>query len=286
MGVRFSLFLIISIAGNISEQLPNEIDGWIKEPEIQFYTPENLFDYIDGEAERYLPYEFRLLTVINYKNKGNNDENIEVQIYEMSSTLNAFGIFSAYRDPKKDPFPCGNAGIVGGNQAMFYQAKYFVKLLGNNTSVTSAHLLSIGKKISEILPQEKLEARELKCLDVESKIPNTEKYLAKDVLSQSFFPKGFVVQFKIGERIATAFIVLYEDVGKANKGWDRYIKYLEDLSAEFKLNENNIEVTSPGSEICIATLLKTRIIGIWMPGGDTEKMKPAFSKLVFCLQEN
>ncbi len=280
-----SLIFLVSAIGNIGERLPLEVGNWIKETKILCFTPETLFDYIDGEADQYMPYEFKLLTVVNYQSKENAEEKIEVQLYEMSSTLNAFGIFSVHRDPNKKIFPCGNDGVIGGNQAMFYQSKYFVKLLANNPSITSEQVLLVGKKVSEVLPKENLKVQELECLGLDAKIQNTERYLAKDVLSQTFFPKGFVVQLKVGGKVGSGFIVVFDSIDKANKGWNEYITYLKDLGANYTLSGDCLKVMSPISEVCVASLLDSKVVGVWVPGGDLEEMKTLADKIVGCLKE-
>lgn len=280
-----SLIFLVSVIGNIGERLPMEVGNWVKETKIQCFTPETLYDYIDGEADQYMPYEFKLLTVVNYENKENAEERIEVQLYEMSSTLNAFGIFSVHRDPNKKIFLCGNDGVIGGNQAMFYQARYFVKLLASNSSITSEQVLLVGKKVSEVLPKEKLEVQELECLELDAKVQNTERYLAKDVLSQTFFPKGFVVQLKVGGKVGSGFIVVYGGTDKAKEGWNEYIAYLKDLGADYTLVGGSLMVMSPVSEMCVASLLDREIVGVWVPGGDLEEMRALADKIVGCIKE-
>lgn len=282
--VFLSVLAIIEI--DLIEKFPSSIGKWTKETEILKFTPDNLFDYIDGEAERYLPYNFQLLVVFNYKHQKNADEKVEIQVYQMGSTLDAFGIYSVIRDPKKEKFPYGDDGFIGGNQAMFYQSKYFVKLLGNSSSISGESLKKFGEVISNLLPKDKIELKEYECLlAIPEKVDRTEKYLAKDVLSQTFFPKGLTLQVKVGEQVGTAFIIMYQDPVKANDGWDKYVSYLEEIGANYDLRDKEVRIASPASEIAVAKLIRNRIVGIWMPGGDLEKIEKIYSKIASCLEK-
>ena len=37
----------------------NAIPGWTRGPDVRFFNPENLFEFIDGAAENYLIYGFQ-----------------------------------------------------------------------------------------------------------------------------------------------------------------------------------------------------------------------------------
>ena len=39
-------------------------EGWVMDGAIARYTPENLYKYINGEAELYLPYGFEVLASV------------------------------------------------------------------------------------------------------------------------------------------------------------------------------------------------------------------------------
>ncbi|MCX8063567.1 MAG: hypothetical protein N3G21_00145 [Candidatus Hydrogenedentes bacterium] len=281
--IVLSIFLLTEI--NITDKFPSSIEEWVKEPEILKFTPDNLFDYIDGEAERYLPYNFQLLTVVNYRHQSDSNNKVEIQLYQMGSVLDAFGIYSVLRDSKKEKFPCGNDGFVGSNQAMFYQSKYFIKLLGNHSAISSEILLKFGKEISNCLPKESLKAREIECLSIPERVDKSEKYLPKDILSQTFFPRGFTAQVKSKEGgIGTAFVVMYDDTEKAKDGWEEYLGYLSDIGAVYEVKENRIRVISPPSEITLAELWENYIVGIWVPGGNISNLEEIYLKIVSCLK--
>ena len=77
-----NLLLCMDVSGkNIRALLPDSIDGWKKKTEDKFYTPENLYDYINGGAELYISYGF--IEVISRTYYKENQPELKVEIFEM-----------------------------------------------------------------------------------------------------------------------------------------------------------------------------------------------------------
>ncbi|MCK4890483.1 MAG: hypothetical protein KAS97_11180, partial [Candidatus Aminicenantes bacterium] len=76
----------------ISGSLPKDISGWKKSSTEGYYTPENLFEYINGNAELFISYGFRDLITFTYKKDESTE--ITVDIFDMGNPANAYGVFS------------------------------------------------------------------------------------------------------------------------------------------------------------------------------------------------
>jgi hypothetical protein len=74
------------------------LDGKVKQ-----YTAEDLYVYINGEAELYMPYGFEILGSAFYGKGGDTRSGIVADVYRMGSLLDAFGIYSNYRDTGAEP---------------------------------------------------------------------------------------------------------------------------------------------------------------------------------------
>ena len=61
-----------------------------------FYSPDSLYQQIDGGADIYLLYDFKSLLHQDFKSGA---AELTVDIYEMGKTENAFGIYAAERSP-------------------------------------------------------------------------------------------------------------------------------------------------------------------------------------------
>ena len=103
------LFLLIvhTASGKIPSGLFPEINGWKLSVDSNVYTPNNLWDLIDGAADVYLSYDFQDLHIGEYSNQG---QIIRVEMYRQSSSVNAFGIYAAERMPDYDFIKLGVQG--------------------------------------------------------------------------------------------------------------------------------------------------------------------------------
>ncbi len=166
--------------------------GWAMDGKVATYNPENLYKYIDGEAELYMPYGFRKAATVMYVKPGSPDIGIVANIFEMGSLLDAFGIYSNYRSPTLEQTKIGAEGFLDESQLMFYQDRYFVQIEASGTVTQGGSLFrSCAEAISRNLPGGKEKPRELEFLKVPGAVPLTEKYYAAGLLGYSFFGKGF-----------------------------------------------------------------------------------------------
>ena len=64
----------------------------------QTYNQKTLFGHIDGQAELFLKYGFQKSVFAIYQNKKSREDQIEVDIYDLGNVVQAFGIFSRFRN--------------------------------------------------------------------------------------------------------------------------------------------------------------------------------------------
>ena len=69
------------------------------------YTPDNLWDYINGAADSYNALGFKELYIADYK-RGNK-HSIKLEIYHHANDNLAFGIYAMERAPSYDFFKLG-----------------------------------------------------------------------------------------------------------------------------------------------------------------------------------
>jgi hypothetical protein len=83
MQKKIALFLFgLASVSPLSAAMPSvfpPINGWVKTGEIQTFSPDNLYEYINGAADLYLKYEFQELQVAEYQ--GSEKASITVEVY-------------------------------------------------------------------------------------------------------------------------------------------------------------------------------------------------------------
>ena len=220
--------------------------GWALEGPIKKYAGEDLFEYINGEAELYLQFGFKILTAGLYLKDGNEKLGIATDVYEMGSDLEAFGIYANYRQPTAEPVKAGTEGFVSPSQLMFYQGRYFVQLNASGAaSQDQAVFLSLAGLISRNLPASPHSPPELTLLEIPALIPNTEKYIPQSVLGYPFFKKGLTAQALLDGRPVRIFVLLEGSMEGARQTVQAYERALKAKGVALKK-----EAESSGEILC------------------------------------
>jgi hypothetical protein len=134
---------------NSEISLPSEAAGWKGSEKEMKYGSKTVFAYMDGAAELYLAYGFQNLTVRRYEKS--NQPPMTVELYEMASSEDAYGVFSFER--QDEPVGIGQGSEFGGGLLRFWKGKYFVSIYteGEGAEVESA-ILNMGRAAANSIP--------------------------------------------------------------------------------------------------------------------------------------
>ncbi|MEJ2050823.1 MAG: hypothetical protein P8Y60_13490, partial [Calditrichota bacterium] len=142
-------------ASDLQPFLPGKLfdNTWTLDGEVEEYRPENLFQYIDGEAEMYNDYGFVDMITAYYINDQRTDLAFSLDIYDMGSPLNAFGIYSAYRRPDLRFAPFGKEATVSSTNIRLYKGRYFVQVnVGAIDTVAAQAIRNCARDVAGKLP--------------------------------------------------------------------------------------------------------------------------------------
>jgi hypothetical protein len=209
--------------------------GWVLQGPVKTYTAEDLFEYINGEAELYLLYGFKDLASGFYQQDRDEEQGISADVYRMASPLEAFGMYANFRRPEAETVKVGAEGFISPSQLMFYQGHYFVQL---NTSGTPSRdrttFLGLADLISRNLPALSKSPPELDLLKIPALIPKTEKYIPQSVLGHPFFKKGLTAQALLDGRPVRIFVLLEGSIEGARHTAQAYEKALKEKGVALK----------------------------------------------------
>lgn len=133
---------------DLGRSIPKRILDWQAAGKDMVYNRKTLFDYMDGGAEVYLAFSFKEAFVRKYQ--GPNKDEIALDIYDMGTPEEAFGIFSCDRqDPEAG---IGQESEYGPGLLRFRQGRYFVSITaaGDEKSAEKA-LLELGRTVAPLL---------------------------------------------------------------------------------------------------------------------------------------
>jgi hypothetical protein len=192
-----------------------KIKGWKLIIEETLYNASTLWEYINGAAEIYLAYDFQNLYLAKYTNK--NGQEIRIEIYEHSSPVNAFGIYTAERMSDYNFVNIGVQGYAEPGLLNFYTGKYYIKLISSGAQIgDKVALMSIATEIDKAFGFTKNWPKITYCFPAEGKIPNTENFIAKNFLGYSFFHSAFTAEYDSDEKFQIFIIELINETEVMN----------------------------------------------------------------------
>jgi hypothetical protein len=109
-----------------------EAPGWTRAPEIRTFSAEHLYDYIDGDAERYLKAGVKSAATADYKFKDQTQ--VVVDIYTMSSPDGAKTIFESEPAMDSQSPSLGDAARLFSQSLIFRKGPYLVRMVAYQES--------------------------------------------------------------------------------------------------------------------------------------------------------
>lgn len=161
-----------------------------------YYKPDSLYQYIDGAADVYLLYDFRLLLHQNFRS---GSAEVTADIYDMGKPEDAFGIYAAERSARYKFLPIGIEGYSGKGVLNFVQDRYYVKLTAISGSGDGL-LDPLCRTISQRIGGKKTPPALLLKLPVANRVPHSEQYVRKDPLGHAFLAPAYLTTYKWGTK--------------------------------------------------------------------------------------
>lgn len=212
-------------AAEVNRLLP-VISGWHHSEEPRSFRPETLFEYIDGGAEAYLSYDFKELVVGQYAADASK-ASVAVEIYDMGTALNAFGIYGAERFPESRFLDVGSQGYAEEGVLNFVHGRFYVKLLCFDCEGDgSATLLWFARDVIAKSPDEPEGFPPiLQALPRHGLIANSEKFILRNVLGFAFLHDGYLASYKLQGAEFDGFIAAAASPEEAEVSLGRYLEF-------------------------------------------------------------
>jgi len=221
--------------------LPEEISGWKKSRADQIFGRDNIFDYMDGAGEIYLAYDFRLVFMSEYA-RG-NAPSLVVEIYQMTSSEDAFGVFT--QDLDGDEVHIGQDALYAAGLLRFWKDKIFVRILADKeTPEIKLVIIKLGEMIAASVPGEGNRPDLISVLPSEGQRPRTLRYFhtlislnshyflaSENILNLSPETRVVLAQYEQEKSRARLLVIEYPSVDIAEDAQGKFVRiYLKDKS--------------------------------------------------------
>ncbi len=252
---------------------------WKLDSTVNQYTPENLYDYIDGEAEFFLPYGFDHCWSARYAKKD-SDLALVIDVYRLGSALDGFGVYTSFRRPEAIPMAAGTEGSVAESLCLFYQGRFFVQIAVSGASEMTADVFTAcAKSVAAQLPAGGA-PEEVALLRAEGVVKGSDRYVPKSLLGYTFFIKGLMADAEWDGIKGRVFVVLSDSDEKAAAILDQYAEYLgkEGNGSVVSRDKDTLSVIDTMYKGVLVKRVGNRVIGVINP--DTpDKSAPMMAKL-------
>ena len=221
------------------ENLPEE---WSLIHGPQTYNKKTLFEHIDGQAELFLKYGFQKSVFAIYQSKKSRENQIEVDIYDMGNVVQAFGVFSRFRNEDR-PGGFGLDSYLDDHSAFFYKGKYFV--MAYATESNPDLLRQFSKLISLKISDPSLPPKEISYFPKNGLKLGSIQYFSEGLLGHKFLKRGFQgtylekveVKDKAEDKELKLFLAIFKDSQEAISALKIY---KEDLSKKGKVSSESL----------------------------------------------
>jgi len=203
---------LLGLAPDISN-LKKLLDGitpgtWVKTNEA-FYNRETLYDYINGGAELYLSYGFQFLINQIYQREGQPD--IIVDLFDMGTSHNAFGVFSHSREEIADEVGQGSQYTAG--LLLFWKDRYYISILASpETPESRKAVYDLARQIDSRIDKNGELPKILNHLPAKQLVQVSVRYFKHHIWQNSYY---FITEaniFHISEE-TNAVLAKYQDLG-------------------------------------------------------------------------
>ena len=207
--------------------------------DVEYYTEENLWDYMNGGAPGYLAYGFEEMVTMQVTNLNNHIQ-VGIDIYDMGNHLNAFGIYSVERVSGGRDLDFGVDSYQYDTTLYFWQDKYYVKLMSYDMKPETAQSLSgLATLITQKMPKKGEPPYLFSIFPAEGRLNKSERYIKCDVLGQAYFTDGYSVEYDNDNNQYKIFLIHNKDPLETKQHFHKYLVFIKTVG---QITDENIKI--------------------------------------------
>jgi hypothetical protein len=241
--ILFSFSLLQANDQDMASIFPT-MEGWTPKGDIAFYSPDNLYEYIDGAADVFLSYDFVKLASLTLVNK--DKQSFPVDVYRHNNDRNGFGIYCQEK-PRKGPFiAIGAQGYYETGVLNFLRGSYYVKISGFDLGEKDQDVLTAyAKKLAEKLEGPTTFPAVVLCFPKEEMVQDSQGFIAKNFLGHAFLHSAYVADYEMDGRNMQVFIMEGKDETETRAILDSYLDFVKKKGMEVEEKEGLYRFQDP-----------------------------------------
>lgn len=205
-------------------------EGFTKKSQVERYTEANLYEKIDGRSELFQSYDVTGMTFVTFAKADDPSKFIDVFLYDMTTPLGAFGVYSVERSTGSKPIATGDGGYRAGADYFFRKGQYYASILTSGPNEEAQNAASaLADTLANRLKGKSAELWGLAMLPAKNRIDLSVQYLMVDALGLDFLTNTFTAKYRDGETEFTAFVARCKSPGNAADVLAKYKAHLEEV---------------------------------------------------------
>jgi len=174
------------------------VPGWTQAGEARSYEAQNLFEYMDGNAEGYLVYGFLKMQGVTCK-KG--EVTFVIDLSDFGDADSAYGMFTANVDGRQPTQKIGMNGQIVPRRAFFVKGQYYLEIGANPEGDYTQALQAWTSAFEKIIPGSTSLPAPLAWFPAEQR--QGLRLVPESVLGIRILRRGYAAQYDYGK----AFVV-------------------------------------------------------------------------------
>jgi len=199
LGMALAAAGVLAAADQAPVLACNLVPGWSQAGQERTYVSQNLFEYMDGNAEGYLVYGFLEMRGITCK-KG--DVTLVIDLSDFGGPDSAYGMFTSDVDGRLPSQKIGMNGQIVPRRAFFAKGRYFLEIGANPEGDYTAVLKDWTAALEKIIPGSTTLPPAMAWFPTDQR--QSLRLVPESVLGIRALKRGYAAQYDYGK----AFVVL------------------------------------------------------------------------------
>ncbi len=190
------------------DKLFPDIEGWEMQDDVVVYTPETLWDIINGAADLFYAYDFREMYWGEYLNSEDNSVYIVMEIYMQGCPVTAFGVYTQERPMEPELIDIGVEGYTAEGILHFFAGDGYVKIRSHDYSEeTKEAMENLARHAAAKLDPDPRFPDIVYSLPEDGKVEYSEEFINTNFLGHTFLSGAFVSSYEVDGNSFNLFVI-------------------------------------------------------------------------------
>ncbi|MCD6350762.1 MAG: hypothetical protein J7M26_01475 [Armatimonadetes bacterium] len=189
----------------VKSLLASAPQGWQVAQPPTAYTADDLWKWIDGEAQQVLEYKFKFAASALY---ASGDLRVEVGVFVMQQPVDAFGVFSRQVTPESKPAPVENSAFWEDAQLHVWRNYAYVRFMPSAGGVqTRQQVKQLADALLAQMPAATKIPQLLSMLPRNNQVPMSLTFVRNNVLGDKRLHNAVSAKYRTGGKTLTVWVI-------------------------------------------------------------------------------